>query len=133
MNVLAAYVRANATVHMEKEDLFIPPVMLPREAVSESVAELIAEKLEKRLSNLQKKQSFEGIIFSELPLIHQKRLDEIRFLKRQIILRELMDEVRSAEEMVQKIQGQYPDQHIRDLLVARIELLKKKIEDRMDS
>lgn len=131
MNILGAYVRAYCSFPMMKADFFIPSVIMPAEPVNLEQSEVIAQKLERRLFSLHKQQSFDGFVFSELPFIHQKRLDEIRFLKNQIVLRELQDEVKSAGEMINAITENNPA--LKDMLHAKVDGLKKRIDEKMAS
>ncbi|MFH1916187.1 MAG: hypothetical protein ABIJ21_02900 [Nanoarchaeota archaeon] len=125
--VLRAYALAFSDLKYSLEDFQVPLIAFPKEETSALRKEALADRLATRLSDLHRFRSFETIVFSELPVIHQKRLDEIKYLKRQLVLRELETELAGAEKIFQAMSQSAIDPKIKELVARRIQDLKNKI------
>jgi hypothetical protein len=112
-------------LHLQELHERIRPYDLPE-------TEALAHKLEERLATTNKLSLFSDELYSIYPSLHQKRLEQIQFVKQQIILTELVSELNWIETNLEKIQAlQELQPEARLLFSQRITELKERIKQKI--
>jgi hypothetical protein len=136
-----AVLRAYQDLGLAREDFHIPLVEIPVEIENKAIKERlqpfeeedVAFRLQTRSLGTQKEEDFTEEVYSVIPSLHEKRLEQIKYLKQQIILNELYAELAWVEENFSKIESiQALEASARHLFTERITYLKRQIKERMN-
>lgn len=101
MRALQAFMRAYSSLSLNPDDFQIPERIAEERLLPEH--EGVVEELRERLEKTGRVNDFENKVFSTASLIHGRHMEQMEYLKKQIVLNELRTELNTVSDMLHSL------------------------------